>query len=57
MSKRLQKPGEKPVRPGKYIERGPQGGKVNNAREVTMEVGDSPLPPTQKSKRKWERKK
>lgn len=56
MSK-LQKPGEKPAKPGKYIERGPQGGKVNNAREIIMEVGDSPLPPTQRSKRKWEREK
>lgn len=56
MSK-LQKPGEKPAKAGKYIERGPLGGKVNNAREVKMEAGDSPLPPTQKSKRRWERKR
>lgn len=50
-----QKPGEKPSRPGEYIERGPRGGEVSNPREVTIEPGDNPLPPTQKPGRTWER--
>lgn len=54
MSKR-QKPGENPTRPGEYMERGPQGGKVPNPRQVTIEPGDKPLPPTQKPHRSWER--
>ena len=53
--KNLQKPGEKPTKPGEYKERGPQGGKVPDARQVTMEPGDKPLPPTQKPGRKWKR--
>jgi hypothetical protein len=56
MSK-LQKPGEKPKKPGEYIERGPLGGKVSDARQVTIEKGDTPLPPTQQKKRTWEKKK
>ncbi len=55
MAKR-QKPGTKPRRPGEYIERGPRGGKVPRPRIVTIEPGDSPLPPTQKPGRTWERK-
>ncbi len=55
MSKR-QKPGTRPRRPGEYIERGPRGGKVPRPRIITIEPGDSPLPPTQKSGRTWERK-
>jgi len=50
-----QKPGEKPSRSGEYEERGPQGGKVNDPRRVTIEPGDSPLPPTQKPGRTWKR--
>lgn len=53
---RRQKPGTKPSRPGEYIERGPRGGKVPRPRIVTIEPGDSPLPPTQKPGRTWERK-
>ena len=51
----LQKPGEIPAEPGEYIERGKRGGKVSNPREVTIERGDKPLPPTQESGRTWER--
>lgn len=51
----LQNPGEKPNRPGEYIERGPRGGKLPKPRRVTIEPGDAPLPPTQKPGRKWER--
>jgi len=51
----LQKPGEKPDRPGEYIERGPRGGKVPDARQVTIEPGDNKLPPTQDENRNWER--
>jgi YjzC-like protein len=51
----LQKPGEEPSKSGEYIERGPRGGKVLNPRQVTIERGDTPLPPTQESGRTWER--
>lgn len=51
----LQKPGEKPRKPGEYIERGPKGGKVPKARKVTIEPKDDKLPPTQEPDRKWER--
>lgn len=54
MSK-LQKPGEQPSKPGEYKEQGPRGGEVPNARKVTIEKGDNPLPPTQKSGRTWKR--
>lgn len=52
---KLHKPGERPPRPGEYEERGPRGGEVTNPREVTIEPGDNPLPPTQKPGRRWER--
>ena len=52
----LQKPGQIPVKPGKYGEKGPHGGQVSNPRVVTIEPGDKPLPPTQKPGRTWERK-
>jgi hypothetical protein len=55
MSTQRQKPGEKPVKPGEYIERGPRGGQVQNPRVVTIEPGDSPMPPTQKPGHTWER--
>lgn len=51
----LQKPGEKPAKPGEYIERGPRGGQVRDPRQVTIEPSDSPLPPTQEGGRTWER--
>lgn len=51
----LQKPGEKPKKPGEYVEVGPQGGAVPKPKKVTMEPGDNPLPPTQESGRKWKR--
>ena len=50
----LQKPGEQPERPGEYQEVGPRGGQVPNAKRVTIEHGDSPLPPTQAPNRRWE---
>lgn len=50
-----QRPGEKPARPGEYVERGPRGGKVPNERTVTIERGDPKMPPTQKPGRTWER--
>lgn len=49
-----QKPGEIPKRPGEYVEVGPRGGEVPHPREVTIEAGDKPLPPTQKPGRQWE---
>ena len=50
-----QKPGEKPQKSGEYIERGPHGGQVPKPRQVTIEPGDSPLPPTTAPNRTWER--
>jgi hypothetical protein len=51
----LQKPGEKPEKPGEYKERGPRGGDVPKPRQVTEEPGDKKLPPTQKPGHTWER--
>lgn len=51
----LQRPGQPPAKPGEYIERGPRGGEVPKPRRVTIELGDKPLPPTQKPGRTWER--
>ncbi len=51
----LLKPGEKPSRPGEYIERGPRGGRISKPVQVTMEPGDCPMPPTQKPGRTWQR--
>ncbi len=50
-----QKPGETPAQPGEYIEVGERGGQVRNPRQVTMEEGDTPLPPTQEPGRGWEK--
>jgi len=55
MAKKLQKPGETPNKPGEYVETGPQGGVVPNPMQVTIEVGDDTMPPTQKPNRKWKR--
>lgn len=55
MAKPLQKPGENLKRPGEHLETRPRGGKVKNPRQVSIEPGDKPLPPTQKSGRKWKR--
>ncbi|MCY4071085.1 MAG: YjzC family protein [Chloroflexi bacterium] len=52
---KLQKPGQIPAKPGEYIERGKRGGKVPNARQVTIEAGDKPLPPTKEAGHTWER--
>jgi hypothetical protein len=49
------RPGEIPDRPGEYRERGPRGGEVPNPRQVAIEPGDKPMPPTQKPNRTWER--
>jgi len=51
----LQKPGESPVKPGEYVERGPRGGEVPKPRQVSIPPGEKPLPPTQKPGRTWER--
>jgi hypothetical protein len=49
------RPGENPDRPGEYEERGRRGGRVPNPRQVTIEPGDKPMPPTQQPGRTWER--
>ena len=54
MGKPQHKPGEDNRKPGEYVERGPRGGAVPNARQVTIGHGDR-LPPTQAKGRKWER--
>ena len=46
-----QKPGKKPNRPGEYRDVGAGGGQVPNPRQVTIEQGDTPRPPTQRSGR------
>jgi len=51
----LQKPGETPAGPGEYKEVGPRGGDVPDPRRVTIEPGDTPLPPTQEKGRRWKR--
>lgn len=50
----MQKPGEKPNRPGEYKEVGPGGRTVPKPRQVTIEPRDPKLPPTQKPGRGWE---
>ncbi len=50
----LQKPGQTPQLPGEYVERGPRGGHISNARQVTMEAGDTPLPATSEQGNTWE---
>ncbi|HEX2863864.1 MAG TPA: YjzC family protein [Deinococcales bacterium] len=50
----LQKPGENPSKPGDYIERGPRGGQIRDPREIHIEPGDKPLPPTQAPGHTWE---
>lgn len=52
---KLQKPGEKPAGPGKYIEGGPRGGEVPDPREVRIDPQDNKLPPTQKKNRTWKK--
>ncbi len=54
MSKDLVKPGTDNRPAGNYIERGPRGGVVPNARKVHIDKGDR-LPPTQEPGRKWEK--
>jgi hypothetical protein len=49
------KPGENPKKSGEYIERGPRGGVVPKPRQVTIEEGDKPMPPTSKEGNIWER--
>jgi hypothetical protein len=51
----LQKPGEIPQKPGEYIECDSNGNIVPGARQVTMEPGDEPLPPTQKKGLMWKK--
>ena len=50
------KPGTDNQPAGAYVERGPRGGSVHNARVVHIDRGDR-LPPTQKPGNTWERKK
>lgn len=46
------KPGTDNQKPGKYLEVGPKGGKVNDPRIVKIDGGDR-LPPTQAPCRGW----
>jgi hypothetical protein len=49
------KPGEIPSNTGEYLERGPRGGYVPKAKQVTIEPGDNPMPPTSEKGNIWER--
>lgn len=49
------KPGEDNKRPGEYVEVGPRGGVVPDARVVHMDAGDR-LPPTQEEGHRWRRR-
>ena len=51
----LKRPGEIPDMPGEYEERGPRGGRIPDPRQVTIEPGDRPMPPTQEPDRTWQR--
>lgn len=46
------KPGEDNHTPGRYVEVGPRGGKVDNPRRITIGVGDR-LPPTSRQGNRW----
>ncbi len=49
------KPGEKPSSPGEYIEINPNTNRPpRNPRTVTIEPGDSPMPPTQRPGIEWQ---
>lgn len=48
------KPGEKPPRPGPYIEKGPLGGKVDKPKKVDIKPSTPKMPPTQKPGNTWE---
>ncbi|MGL5383707.1 MAG: YjzC family protein [Culicoidibacterales bacterium] len=54
-NKNLIPPGTDNKPSGQYVEVGPRGGEVKNARTVTIDKGDR-LPPTQEKGRKWQRK-
>jgi len=53
---KIQKPGERPNRPGPYREVGPRGGEVPNPRRFVIEPSDPKLPPTQEPGHNWERR-
>lgn len=55
MADKIIKPGTDNQKPGKYVEVGPLGGKVNNPRIVKIDQGDR-LPPTQKPGNGWKKK-
>nr|BDD45454.1 hypothetical protein 22 [bacterium] len=50
-----QKPGEKPAKPGTYVEKGPRGGEVPKPKTVHITPDDGHLPPTQEPNRTWKR--
>ena len=53
--KDMLRPGDRPPLPGEYVERGPHGELIQDARRVTMEHGDEILPPTAAADRVWVR--
>ncbi len=48
----LYNPGTDNLPAGEYVEVGPRGGKIDNARQVTINKGDR-LPPTSEEGHKW----
>lgn len=53
---KLYKPGEKPLKTGKYIETGPRGGSLDKPRITTNGPRREKLAPTSKSGNRWTRK-
>ena len=53
--KDLKSPGETAGRTGEYVERGPRGGAVKNARQITIDNPEKTLSATQEKGRTWER--
>ncbi len=53
---KLYKPGEIPLTTGKYIETGPNGGKLTKPRITTNGPGKEKLAPTSQEGHKWTKK-
>ena len=57
MPNQPQKPGEKPQKPGPYVEINPQGKPVNPPNPVVAKPDTGHLPPTKKPGDSWKPKK
>ena len=52
---KLYKPGEKPLTPGIYQEKGPRGGNLPKSRTTTSGPGKETLAPTSKAGNTWKK--